>query len=211
MKEFARDYHALLTGEYAGINLTRITDFEDFYQKQILDSLIATEQSSLFQKEMETTKPHIDVGFGGGFPLLVLAKKYPNKKFIGFEARGKKAKVVNEIAHKLGLSNVKAYHQRLEDILINQEITVSFKAVGPIDRCINWINNEVPVQLFFYKGPSVFNDEIDPYGGEFSGWKINCSDELKLAGTNKRYLIGLMSENVLRGTNSKLVKVSEFI
>lgn len=211
MREFAQKYHDLLINDYSGINLTRINDFEDFYQKQILDSLAPTAQSPSFIEEMNSDQPHFDIGFGGGFPLLVLAKKYPNKKFIGFEARGKKANVVNEIAAKLELKNVTAFHQRLEEVCFDIKASISFKAVGPIDRCLKWINTDRELSLYFYKGPSVFKDEIDPYKGNFKNWKLFCRDELEVAGTNKRYLIGLMTENVLRGTNSKLVKVSEFI
>ena len=44
MRKLAQDYLAILKGELAGLNLTRILDEEDFYNKQIVDSLIPYEQ-----------------------------------------------------------------------------------------------------------------------------------------------------------------------
>ena len=95
MDDFSKRYFDLLNGEYAGINLTRITDENEFYSKQILDSVEPLRQSKIFNESINKSKLHIDVGFGGGFPLLPLAKSLPSIKFIGFEARAKKVRVEN--------------------------------------------------------------------------------------------------------------------
>src|SRR3954466_10046639 len=107
MKDFSQKYLDLLTGEFAGINLTRNESPEEFYNKQIMDSVLPQEHSDVFKKVLDKTKILVDIGFGGGFPILPLAQANPDKKFYGFDARAKKAQVVSKIAQKLELKNVK--------------------------------------------------------------------------------------------------------
>ena len=109
MIEFSKKYHELLTTDYAGINLTRILKYEEFYEKQILDSIKAWQDNHLLIEKASEVSTFVDIGFGGGFPILPLAFLYPEKKFIGFEARNKKVVVVNEIAKKLGAENVQMF------------------------------------------------------------------------------------------------------
>jgi 16S rRNA G527 N7-methylase RsmG len=45
-QEFSRKYFDLLTTDYAGINLTRITNYDEFVLKQIDDSLAPLYQSA---------------------------------------------------------------------------------------------------------------------------------------------------------------------
>ena len=87
MKEFAKKYLEILEGPLAGINLTRILNFDDFYHKQILDSVLPFELSDIFKKSLKNSELVIDVGFGGGFPILPLAKLLPEINFIGIETR----------------------------------------------------------------------------------------------------------------------------
>ena len=85
-------------------------------------------ESKVFKNCLEKTKLMVDVGFGGGFPILPLAFNNPDKKFIGFEARAKKAQVVQKIAAALGLTNAKLMHQRLEtvDLIWNMKDSIKF-------------------------------------------------------------------------------------
>ena len=90
MKEFSDAYLDILNNELKGLNLTRILDPQEFYEKQILDSLYPFEKIT----ELESiimTKACPDVGFGGGFPSIPLAKKYPEINVAGIEARRKKS------------------------------------------------------------------------------------------------------------------------
>jgi 16S rRNA (guanine527-N7)-methyltransferase len=204
MKEFAIKYHELLTGEYKGINLTRITSFDDFYQKQIVDSVLPLTESKVFKESIETNKAVVDVGFGGGFPILPLAHLYPDKKFVGFEARAKKAKVVQEIAQKLGLKNVKCYHHRIETVNIDVPCVITFKAVGTIEEFLPKIKYRELVSVFFYKGPSFY--ELEELESVVKKWKIIEEMFYDLEGTDGRTLIGLQNKTVPRGTLKKEIK-----
>ncbi|MCQ2553912.1 MAG: 16S rRNA (guanine(527)-N(7))-methyltransferase RsmG [Clostridia bacterium] len=55
------------------------------------------------------------MGTGGGFPGLPLAIKYPDKEFVLMDAVAKKLKVIDDVAQKLGVSNVTTVHSRAED------------------------------------------------------------------------------------------------
>ena len=200
MKDFSNKYYELLTGEYAGINLTRITDPEEFWNKQIIDSIAPFEQSCVFSSNVEKQRLHLDVGFGGGFPLLPLARLNSSVQFLGFEARGKKAKVVNEIASKLGLNNVKCHHIRLETLIIDQPCTITLKAVGKVNDFLGMINAKNKVQVFFYNGPNFQDLEKDQIEIAKKSWNVIEDREINVQGTDKRYIIGFENKHVPCGT-----------
>ncbi len=211
VREFSDRYLSILTGELAGLNLTRILDSEEFFNKQINDSLIPYQESKIFRDRLHKSKHLIDVGFGGGFPLVPLAWLEPSLTFVGFEARRKKADAVALICDRLGLTNVRPMHQRLEEVLIDRDCIVTFKAVGKIKDLLALVNVPRGTQVcaFFYKGPL----EEDLKG--INGWTQICHETFDVPGTEKRTLIGF--ENVPRGTvvrtigNKNLVNVSDFL
>ncbi len=215
MKSFSEKYYNLLVKDYAGINLTRIIDYDDFCNKQINDSVAPLDQSSTFKKNIESKDYIIDVGFGGGFPILPLAKKLPEKKFIGIETRGKKVKVVSEIAEKLKLTNVKLYHSRVENILINKPCLITFKAVGKVHDFLSRLNLTENCLVYFYKGPNFYDLEKDQLEKVKNYWEIVEEADIKIKGTERRLLIGFKNKNVLCGTEIKnlnqLVKLSDIL
>ena len=137
MINFTKLYYDLLTNEYKGINLTRITDYKEFQLKQIEDSIEPIKQSNVFKDSLFENKIMLDIGFGGGFPILPIAYLHPDIKFLGIDTRSKKAKVVQEISGKLGLKNVNLHHLRLENLLIDRNITCTLKAVGKVNDFLN--------------------------------------------------------------------------
>ena len=211
LDKFSEKYFELLNNEYKGINLTRITDFNDFLNKQIIDSIKPIEISEVFKNSLNSNNRLIDVGFGGGFPILPLAKTCPELDFIGIETRGKKVKVVSEIADVLGLGNVNLIHERIENVFIDVPATVSFKAVGKVADFLNKINTNQKLQVFFYKGPNFYTIEKDQIENAKKNWNIIEEIEIDVEGTEKRILIGFENKNVLRGTKQKLVNLSGLI
>ena len=85
MLDFSYAYLHLLKTKYAGLNLTNILDQDEFYHKQIIDSIQPYLDSPIFKEWVQKTKVVVDVGFGGGFPILPLAKLLPEVKFVGVE------------------------------------------------------------------------------------------------------------------------------
>jgi len=92
------------------INVTAIKDKDEFFKKNIEDSLAIKGRP-----EIENAKKVLDLGTGGGFPGLPLAISYPDKDFILMDAVGKKLKVIDDVASRLGLKNVTTVHSRAED------------------------------------------------------------------------------------------------
>ncbi len=209
MNEFSEKYRNLLFGEFATLNLTRISDPEEFYEKQIVDSVYPIVEFPEFKKELEKKKLHVDVGFGGGFPLLPLAESIDNLVSVGFEARRKKAEAVQEIASLLGLDRVKTYHHRIETVLIDEDCVITFKAVGKIKEFLNKINVKagVKVTVYFYKGPNLL--ELEPVPETVGIFKKSLLSEYKLPSGHIRYFAAYRSQNVPRGTKKNLVNLSE--
>jgi len=212
MKEFSQKYLNLLTGEFAGINLTRITSPEEFYQKQIIDSVLPQVESKIFKNCLEKTNLLVDVGFGGGFPILPLAFKNPDKKFIGFEARAKKAQVVQKIAKALGLNNVFLKHQRLETVDFDLETVITFKGVGKVSDYLPLLRTSSTLYVFFYKGPNFYELE-DIEDMLESNWELIEEKAYDVPGTEGRVLLGFKNRKVLRGTiqTEKIIKFSELL
>ena len=213
MKEFSQRYLEYLKDDLKGLNLTRILDEDEFYQKQILDSVIPIEKARLIRTELEKRKLLIDVGFGGGFPIIPLSYLFPEVKFVGFEGRSKKVKAVQKIAEHFQLKNVSLYHKRIEEILIDLEAVITFKAVGNVNKLLACINSTKTVHACFYKGPNFSEKEGDE--PLLKGWKLLEENEFEIPGTDGRVLLVYKNTSVPCGTSSKnknnLVKLSELL
>ena len=211
MLDFSLKYLSILKTKLAGLNLTNILDQDEFYQKQILDSILPYQESKLFQEDVKKTKVVVDVGFGGGFPILPLAKLLPDVKFVGVESKRKKVDAVKLIADELGLSNVTLVHSRLEDFYFDRPCTITFKAVGTIGDYLPIIHHKYDQKVFFYKGPSFAQLEGDQIKKLERSWKLLENQEIKVPGTQQRFLVSFGSVNVPRGTANSLVKLSDFL
>lgn len=211
LREFSDAYLNILTTRLAGLNLTRILEPEEFYLKQILDSVLPVEQCPEFAMALKNTKTVVDIGFGGGFPLLPLAKLYPEKNFVGLEARAKKADAVQSIADELGLKNVKCHHRRLETVAFDIEAVSTLKAVGTIFDFLKLFHVEQKQRVFFYKGPQVL--ELENQGKPPKTWTPLCQKTIVVPGADGRMILGFESQNVPRGTkkNKELVNLSSLI
>jgi 16S rRNA (guanine527-N7)-methyltransferase len=216
--EFCEKYLEQINGPFAGINLTRINTPEEFYDKQYYDSILPFEAMDSLKKIYKTTKLHVDIGFGGGFPLLPLASIYKDKKYIGFEARGKKSKVVNQIAQAIGLDNAKTFHQRLENVYFDRDCVVTFKAVSRVENLLPHFITDKTLYVVFYKGPNFYElEDLDELSRD---WQIIDETLLEVPNTEGRMVIVLKNKNVLRGTmikelkknkNKNLVRLSQFL
>ncbi len=209
LQNFTKDYLRVLEEEFEGLNLTRITSYDDFYSKQALDSVLPAMDSKLFSELFAEKNIIVDVGFGGGFPILPLALIYPNKGFIGIDAREKKVNAVRKIAYLLGIKNVAFFHLRIEDLLVDMDAVITFKAVGEISEFLPMIRfiEEKKIAAIFYKGPNVEEKERLYQG---NCWELSERVDIKIPGQDGRTLLSYKCKNVPRGTsNKKLVKLSE--
>ncbi len=212
MKEFTKRYYELLNTKYAGINLTRINDYEDFSNKQILDSIKPYEEAKQFKSILDNKKIMVDVGFGGGFPILPMAKLLPSYKFYGIETRNKKVTTVGKIAEELGLNNVKLIHNRLENVNIDLDVVITLKAVGKVHDFLSKINTTKVIEVYFYKGPNFYELEKEQLKKVKKNWDIIEEIKLKIPGTEERNFIGFRNKNDIKSANNTniLVNLSSF-
>ncbi|MDD3200014.1 MAG: 16S rRNA (guanine(527)-N(7))-methyltransferase RsmG [Eubacteriales bacterium] len=108
------------------VNLTSITDKEEFEIKHFVDSIAIC---SLPQ--INKAKKIIDVGTGAGFPGIPLAILYPEKKFLLMDSLNKRLKIIDEISREIGLTNVTFYHARAEALAQKHEYREQF------DLCVS--------------------------------------------------------------------------
>ncbi len=211
MLNFSLQYLNLLKTRFDGLNLTRILDDQEFYEKQILDSILPYEQSPEFKSNLDRVRRLLDVGFGGGFPIVPLAKHCPHIEARGLESRSKKVDAVNIIAQELKLPNVKVYHHRLDEVLINCPVVITFKAVGTVMDFLPMIQvGSVDINVYFYKGPSYAEKEQPEFEKKLAKhWTQTLNQRLSIPGTEERRLIGFKAKNVPRGTSKTLVNLSE--
>lgn len=106
------------------INLTRVTEPEDFIKDHIVDSA-----SILRLEEYQKAKTVCDVGTGAGFPGIVLAALSRDKAFTLVDSLGKRLKVIEELAEEAGIKNIRLVHMRAEDAGRDRELRESFDFV----------------------------------------------------------------------------------
>jgi 16S rRNA (guanine527-N7)-methyltransferase len=211
MNQFSEKYLHVLNTKLKGLNLTKILDPVEFYNKQILDSILPYEQDLNFKSFLDQTRLMVDVGFGGGFPILPLAHLLPDYRFVGFETRRKKADAVRLLAGELGLKNVKLYHHRIEDVMLDRQCLVTLKAVGTLENFLPLINTTEKIMVSFYKGPGFIQQESQSLNKLEKAWVIESPVEVEVPGTEKRIMVSCKNKNVPRGTSKTLVNLSEIL
>ena len=92
------------------VNITSITDEEEFIEKHFIDSILCVPYD-----EFKRSTKIIDVGTGGGFPGIPLALAAPDKQFVLIDSLNKRIKIINELCASIGIRNVKAIHSRAEE------------------------------------------------------------------------------------------------
>lgn len=113
------------------LNLSAIRDSEGVRLKHIQDSLMLLE-TKIIQPGMLV----IDVGTGGGFPLMPLALSYPETKFLGIDSVRKKTLAVNEMLGQLWAHNAEVIRTRMEEYQGEKADVITARAVAYSDKLI---------------------------------------------------------------------------
>jgi 16S rRNA (guanine527-N7)-methyltransferase len=114
------------------INVISRRDIDNLYTHHILHSL-GIAKILTFQKHARI----LDLGTGGGLPGIPLAILYPEVQFTLIDGTRKKIKVVEEINQAIGLKNVKAKHQRAEELKGQFDFVVC-RAVARLEKLVAW-------------------------------------------------------------------------
>ena len=101
----------------------------------------------------------MDLGTGGGFPAIPLAVYYPDVAFHLVDRIGKKLKVAQDIAERIGLKNVTIQHGDVKEVKGKFDFVVS-RAVMPLGDMVPLVKrfiasedqNAIPNGLLCLKG-----------------------------------------------------------
>jgi 16S rRNA (guanine527-N7)-methyltransferase len=125
LQQFQRLYESVLAGNRQ-LNLTRITEPNDFWEKHLWDSLrgiqsFLTPQSlsdslSLATEQSDSTFSAIDIGTGAGFPGIPVAIVQPTWNVTLLDATRKKINFLNEMLASLDIQNAATWVDRVEQL-----------------------------------------------------------------------------------------------
>lgn len=103
------------------INLTAITEDNEFIKKHFIDCIKAFKSDAI--KNADTL---IDVGTGAGFPGLPIAILNPRTKVTLLDSLNKRVNFLNTVVRELDLKNVTTIHSRAEDGARKPELREKF-------------------------------------------------------------------------------------
>jgi 16S rRNA (guanine527-N7)-methyltransferase len=104
-------YAAVVTANQK-LNLTRITEPEEFWEKHLWDSLRGVGDLII----NPSAKQVIDIGTGAGFPGLPLAIARPDWQLTLVDSTAKKVGFIESIAPEIGLTNIHPVVSRIEEL-----------------------------------------------------------------------------------------------
>jgi 16S rRNA (guanine527-N7)-methyltransferase len=161
------------------INLTSITEPEEFVRLHLLDSL-----ACVGLPELEKASEIIDVGSGCGFPGLPLAVLFQKKHFLLTDSLKKRIEFIEYAAKELNLRNVEVEHIRAEkagqDISYRESFDLSIcRAVGKLPVVLEYCMPLVRVGgagIFYKTVPAKGEIEDSLLARELLG----CSEEVRI-------------------------------
>lgn len=140
------------------VNLISRKDIEHLFERHVLHSL-----GIAMVHAFKPGERVIDVGTGGGFPLVPLAILFPESTFHGIDGIGKKIIAVQGVIEGLGLTNCTAEQMRSNDHNGRYDIIIS-RAVTTLPEFIRATKHLVPKgegRMLYLKGGDIM-DEIAP-------------------------------------------------
>jgi 16S rRNA (guanine527-N7)-methyltransferase len=176
-------YEEIFKAKNAHTNLMSKNDEKFIFEKHIFDSLAINLFFEKYNMELEG-KRLLDIGTGGGFPLLPLSIVFDRLKLCGLDSTTKKIKIIDEIAKELGLKNVMTIADRAENLQKSHKKSfdlITSRAVGALDLILK------------YSLPLLKSD------GYFIAYKSKrAEDEIKGA------------KNILRAHGAEIVDIIEY-
>ena len=141
---FTQLYHGIVAGNRQ-VNLTRITEPDEFWEKHLWDSLSGLAPWYEPQKPewLPTVKRVIDIGTGGGFPGVPVAIARPQWHVTLLDSTRKKIAFLQTLCEQLSLTNTEFLAERAESIGRAPQHRAQYdlamvRAVGPASTCAEY-------------------------------------------------------------------------
>jgi 16S rRNA (guanine527-N7)-methyltransferase len=140
--QFQQLYELILEGNRQ-LNLTRITEPQEFWEKHLWDSLRGIAPQQQFISSLQTGASVIDIGTGAGFPGVPVAIVAPNSTITLVDSTRKKINFIDKILSELTLTNGKTLVARAEEIgqqaQHRQKYDIALiRAVGTASACAEY-------------------------------------------------------------------------
>lgn len=185
-------FRCLLLEKNKYINLTNITEDEDFARKHIIDSLIITKHINI-----QYSAKVADIGTGAGIPGLILKIYRPDIKLLLVESIRKKTYFLENVVKKMNISDVHVVNKRAEEVGHDRIYREKYDIVTA--RAVSSLNTLAEVCLPFAKIGGVFlalkgtepEEEIGAAKNALSelGGKITACHKYSLDGISYRSLL----------------------
>ncbi len=137
---------AVFLAENAKLNLSALRTEEACRIGNVLDSLAFLE----LLPSIGNPQTLLDLGTGGGFPLLPLAMALPEMRLTGMDSTGKKVEAVKRIAASLGIENATLVQARAEEAGHQPQFrekydVVTARALSPLPTLLEYVSPFVKV------------------------------------------------------------------
>ncbi|MEH1848680.1 MAG: 16S rRNA (guanine(527)-N(7))-methyltransferase RsmG [Nostoc sp.] len=140
--QFQRLYELILEGNRQ-LNLTRITEPQEFWEKHLWDSLRGIAPQGQFISSLQEGAFVIDIGTGAGFPGIPVIITAPNCQITLMDSTQKKITFIEKILTELALTNAKTLVGRAEEIGQHPQHRLAYdialiRAVGAVSVCAEY-------------------------------------------------------------------------
>ncbi len=179
------------------INLTAITEDEEFIKKHFIDCIKAFKSD-----ELKNAKTIIDVGTGAGFPGMPIAILRDDIEVTLLDSLNKRVNFLNLVVKELGLKNVTTIHSRAEDGARKKELREKFdiatsRAVANMAVLSEFCLPYVKVSGYFValKGPAIEEELANSEKAlETLGGRLLRVDETVVEGTDLNHNIVIVEK-----------------
>lgn len=165
-------YYEMVVEKNKVMNLTGITEFDEFIDKHYIDSLSIVNAVDIHQVQSA-----IDVGTGAGFPGIPLKIAFPNLRMTLADSLNKRILFLQEVIEELGLKDIEALHARAEELGKNKEYREKFDLV--VSRAVANLSSLEEYCVPFVK-----------IGGNFISYKSGEIEEEVANAKNATFLLG---------------------
>lgn len=115
-------YYSMIVEKNKVMNLTAITEEDDFILKHIVDSLALVKAGDRIRNILsDSEKRIIDVGTGAGMPGIIIKICFPNSNIVLSDSLKKRLNFLDDVISELSLKNICTLHGRAEDIGRNKD------------------------------------------------------------------------------------------
>lgn len=179
------------------INLTAITEDEEFIKKHFIDCIKAFKS-----KKLSEAKSLIDVGTGAGFPGIPIAIMKEDIEVTLLDSLNKRINFLNLVVNDLKLKNVRTIHSRAEDGARTKELRENFdvatsRAVANMAVLSEFCIPYVKVNGYFIalKGPAI-EDELKDCRNALGvlGGKLEDVIEVEIEDTDLKHNIVVVNK-----------------